>query len=117
MVRFPGLRGENVYNYRNKIPVLQRLMLDEIARELGFPDEKSMQYNHSAMRYGKGLPGAVFAKLGTQKGAELLMKYDIFGQYEDVGNGVVEISVWDTSKIKIITKMSVKNYIDNHGEA
>lgn len=78
--------------------------MNAIAKQLGYEDYTKVPYRHSAMKYGRGLPGVVFSQLGPKQGAQLLIQNGILGQYEDVGNGVYEIAVWDLSIIKLVDK-------------
>lgn len=97
--------AEDFYNNRVKPTESQDRRYNMIASELGYKTYQDVPYNHSAMKYGKGLPGAVFEKFGTQKGCELLVKYGVVGQVEDIGyDGIFEVAVYDLRIILIRKK-------------
>lgn len=92
------------YNNRNLPTPQQEVAYNKIAKELGFPDFRSVKSNHSIMKYGRGLPGAIFAKLGTQAGQKFLTECGVLGQIEEVDTGVFEVAVYDLSIIQIVNK-------------
>lgn len=96
--------SEDFYCSRNKPDSFQDRELNKIAKLLGFEHYRDIPYRHSIMKYGRGVPGVVFEKFGAQKGAQILIEHGIHGQFEDVGDGVFEIAVWDTNIIKIVNK-------------
>lgn len=96
---------EQFYNNRLKPTEQQAARYNLIANELGYKTYGEVPYNHSAMKYGRGLPGAVFEKLGTQKGCDLLVKHGVVGQAEDMGyDNVFEVAVYDLQIIQIRNK-------------
>lgn len=63
-----------------------------------------------AIRYNStNKKGAVFERLGAQKGRQQLIDNGVLGQYEDVGyDNVVEVAVYDTSIIHIVNKTPIQ---------
>lgn len=96
--------AEAFYNNREYPTPKQTVAYNAIAEELGFPDYRSVRTNHSSMKYGRGLPGAIFAKLGTAAGQKFLIQHGVLGQIEEVNTGIFEVAVYDPSIIKIVGK-------------
>lgn len=97
--------NDTLYCSRNRPSDKQQVSLDNIAKALGYETSQDVPYRHSTMQYGRGLPGAVFAKLGTKAGLKLLIENGIHGQFEDVGNGLFEVAVYDTRIVQIMNKV------------
>lgn len=96
---------EQFYNSRLKPTDGQADRYNLIANEIGYKDYDAIPYKHSAMKYGRGIPGAVFEKLGVAKGNELLAKHGVVGQVEDLGyDNCYEVAVYDLSIIQIQSK-------------
>lgn len=96
---------DQFYNSRLKPTSEQADRYNQIANELGYKTYNDIPYKHSAMKYGRGIPGAVFEKLGTVKGCALLVKYGVVGQVEDLGyDDVFEVAVYDLDIIQIRKK-------------
>lgn len=108
--------SENFYNSMKKPSYFQEVDYNDIAKELGYETFRDMKYNHSIMRDGRGLVGAVFSRLGAINGAKLLNKNGVYGQYEVIEPGVIEIAVWNPEIIKIVKKWSKEDYIEQYGE-
>lgn len=96
---------EQFYNSRLKPTPDQATRYNSIANEIGYKTYDDIPYNHSAMKYGRGIPGAVFEKLGMVKGNELLTEHGVVGQVEDLGyDNCYEVAVYDLSIIQIQNK-------------
>lgn len=96
---------EQFYNSRLKPTPDQADRYNLIANEIGYKTYNDIPYKHSAMKYGRGIPGAVFEKLGVMKGNELLAKHGVVGQVEDLGyDDCYEVAVYDLSIIQIQSK-------------
>lgn len=108
--------SENFYNSMKKPSFYQDMDYNEIAKELGYETHRDVKYNHSIMKDGRGLVGAVFARFGAVNGAKLLNKHGVYGQYEIIEPGLVEVAVWNTDIIKIVKKWSKEDYIEQYGE-
>lgn len=106
-VRFNAPAGA-FYNNRTLPTPEQEVAYNKIATELGFDHYRSVKLNHSNMKYGRGLPGAVFAKMGTQAGGKFLTSCGVVGQIEEVDAGVYEVAVYDPSIIQIIDKQPLE---------
>lgn len=92
------------YNNRVAATPEQQEAYNKIANALGAKTYRDLKYNHSAMKYGRGLPGAVFEAKGSKAGRELLIQAGVLGQIEEVDGGVFEVAVYDLSIIQIIKK-------------
>ena len=95
-------------NNRNVPTPEQEVSYNKIATELGFENFRSVKMNHSIMKYGRGLPGAIFAKMGTMAGAKFLVSVGVVGQIEEVDSGIFEVAVYDPSIIQIIDKQPLE---------
>lgn len=96
--------ADQFYNNRVKPTDAQMERYNAIANEMGYAKLADVPYNHSLMKYGRGLAGAVFEKLGTQQGGQLLAKHGVVGQIEEVDSGIFEVAVYDMSIIQIDSK-------------
>lgn len=97
--------SDRFYCGRNKPTDEQAARYDKIAQALGYENRRAVPYNHSIMKFGRGLPGAVFSRLGAQRGLELLINNGVVGQFEDIGvDNLFEVAVYDTSIINILNK-------------
>lgn len=104
-VQLKGASNSDFYCSRNRPPEQQAQALNKIAKLLGYDDYRSVKYSHSAMKHGRGMVGAVFARFGSQKGAQVLIEHGICGQFEDIGyDGLFELAVWDMSMLQVISK-------------
>ena len=92
------------YNNRVAPTPEQQEARDKLANVLGARTTRELKMNHSAMKYGRGLPGAVFEAKGSEEGRKLLVQAGILGQIEEVDAGVFEVAVYDLSIIQIIKK-------------
>lgn len=94
------------YNIRVKPSDEQAARYGKIKQEAGI-EGRNTPPNYSIMKHGKGLPGEVFAILGTKAGQALLIKHGVLGQIEEVDDGVFEVAIYDTSIINITNKEAV----------
>lgn len=106
-VELQNVVSEDFYCSRNRPDSFQDRELSKLAKILGLDNYPDVRYRHSIMRYGRGMVGAVFERFGARKGAEILIEHGIHGQFEDVGDGIFEIAVWDTNLLKIVNKVKL----------
>lgn len=103
-VQLQNVVSDDLYCSRNKPSAFQAIELNKLAKMLGYDTYQEVRYRHSIMQYGRGMVGAIFERFGSQKGAQILIEHGIHGQFEDVGDGVFELAMWDVSLLKIVNK-------------